>query len=157
MDTNRTDGDAATNGEQPADASGSMGVAPEAEGAAAVVADEETVVVAVDLDGDGATDVLMVDTIVDVDDAGLGDAAAVMEPGLDMGGAGDEAVTGTSDVVYNLVSVLYHALQGAEITTAYADDADFTGDEELAAFFAAVQAQDIERAERAKALLRRYL
>jgi rubrerythrin len=68
-----------------------------------------------------------------------------------------EQITGMRDDHYNLVSVLYHALQGAETTMMYSDDADFEGDDELAQFFQEVQAQDRARARRAKALLRKYL
>jgi hypothetical protein len=40
--------------------------------------------------------------------------------------------TGTPDPVYDLISVAYHALQGAET---YARDAQQQGDQELADFF----------------------
>ena len=65
--------------------------------------------------------------------------------------------TGTSDEGYNLVSVLYHALQGAETCTRYIEDAERTGDEELANFFR--EAKDIQRqlAGQAKMLLKRRL
>jgi hypothetical protein len=39
--------------------------------------------------------------------------------------------TGTKDATYNLVSVLYHALQGADLYEQYASDAG--GDQDLAA------------------------
>jgi hypothetical protein len=39
--------------------------------------------------------------------------------------------TGTPDEHYNLVSVLYHALQGAEIYEEYVEDAEAAGDDEL--------------------------
>ncbi|HLU27333.1 MAG TPA: hypothetical protein VKZ65_02765 [Glycomyces sp.] len=61
--------------------------------------------------------------------------------------------TGTRDVSYNLVSVLYHALQEASTIQQYIDDAKQRGDAEAATFFAEVQEQDHSRAERAKALL----
>lgn len=63
--------------------------------------------------------------------------------------------TGASDPVYNLVSVLYHALQGADLYRTYASDAG--GDQELASFFREVQQQDQQRADRAKQLLARHL
>ena len=59
--------------------------------------------------------------------------------------------TGTSNPEYNLISVLYHALQGAELYEKYARDAG--GDQDLAGFFREVQQQERQRAERAKQLL----
>mgnify|MGYP003288422612 CR=1 FL=1 len=64
-----------------------------------------------------------------------------------------ERMTGTQDVHYNLVSVLYHTLQGAETSMQYVSDAEQSGDEELARFFRDVQEEDRRRAERAKTLL----
>jgi rubrerythrin len=64
-----------------------------------------------------------------------------------------ERMTGTQDVHYNLVSVLYHTLQGAETAVQYISDAEESGDEELARFFREVQEEDRRRAERAKTLL----
>jgi hypothetical protein len=64
-----------------------------------------------------------------------------------------ERMTGTQDVHYNLISVLYHTLQGAETSTQYVSDAEESGDEELARFFRDVQEEDRRRAERAKTLL----
>jgi hypothetical protein len=59
--------------------------------------------------------------------------------------------TGTNDVTYNLVSILYHALQGADLYEKYASDAG--SDQDLANFFREVQQQERQRAERAKQLL----
>ena len=59
--------------------------------------------------------------------------------------------TGTSNPTYNLVSVLYHALQGAELYQKYASDAG--GDQDLASFFREVQQQEQQRADRARQLL----
>lgn len=64
-----------------------------------------------------------------------------------------ERMTGTQDVHYNLISVLYHTLQGAETSVQYVSDAEESGDEELARFFRDVQEEDRRRAERAKMLL----
>jgi hypothetical protein len=61
-----------------------------------------------------------------------------------------ERTTGTRDEQYNLVSVLYHALQGAETIEAYTVDAEAAGDERLAAFFREAQATYRQLAERAK-------
>ena len=46
---------------------------------------------------------------------------------------------GRIDAAYNLISVSYHALQGAETTGIYANDAEQDGNPELAKFFRAVQ------------------
>ena len=59
--------------------------------------------------------------------------------------------TGTNNSTYNLVSVLYHALQGADLYEQYASDAG--GDQDLAGFFRDIQQQEKHRAERAKQLL----
>jgi hypothetical protein len=64
-----------------------------------------------------------------------------------------ERTTGTRDEHYNLVSVLYHALHGAENCDRYASDAEISGDERLAAFFREAQAMQTEMAERAKEML----
>ncbi|MCD0443351.1 hypothetical protein LO763_06890 [Glycomyces sp. A-F 0318] len=61
--------------------------------------------------------------------------------------------TGTRDVSYDLVSVLYHTLQEAATIQQYIDDAKEHGDEDAAGFFAELQEQDRSRAERAKSLL----
>ncbi len=62
-----------------------------------------------------------------------------------------DKVTGVRDEHYNLVSILYHALQGAELYENYARDAG--SDQDLANFFREVQQQERQRAERAKQLL----
>jgi len=59
--------------------------------------------------------------------------------------------TGTNNPEYNLISVLYHALQGAELYQKYVSDAG--SDQDLASFFREVQQQEQQRAERAKQLL----
>jgi hypothetical protein len=64
-----------------------------------------------------------------------------------------ERTTGTRDEHYNLISVLYHALHGAENCDRYAADAEISGDESLAAFFREAQAMQTELAERAKEML----
>ena len=61
--------------------------------------------------------------------------------------------TGERDEHYNLVSVLYHALQGAETCVQYKQDAEQAGDEELAEFFDAVRERQVELAGEAKQLL----
>ena len=66
-------------------------------------------------------------------------------------------VTGTTDVNYDLVSVIYHALQGAETYEKYIQDADEAGDRELSRFLRDVQEENRRRAGRAKELLRERL
>jgi len=65
--------------------------------------------------------------------------------------------TGTRDDTYNLVSVIYHALQGAETYALYRQDAEEAKDEELTQFLQEVQQEESRRAERAKQLLSRRL
>jgi rubrerythrin len=65
------------------------------------------------------------------------------------------ATTGTKDATYNLVSVLYHALQGADLYEQYANDAG--SDQDIANFFREVQQQEKQRADRAKQLLAKRL
>lgn len=67
------------------------------------------------------------------------------------------AATGTRDITYNLVSVLYHALQEGDTLQEYIDDALSAGDDEVASFFTEVQGQNRARADRAKDLLRAKL
>ena len=64
-----------------------------------------------------------------------------------------EQITGTRDEHYNLISVLYHALSGADTCERYALDAETAGDERLAAFFRETQVMQSQIAERAKGLL----
>jgi rubrerythrin len=68
-----------------------------------------------------------------------------------------ERATGTPDEQYDLVSVLYHALQGGETSQMYLDDARDAGDDELVSFFEQVEAEERDRADKAKRLLRARL
>ena len=68
-----------------------------------------------------------------------------------------EHMTGTKDVHYNLISVLYHTLQGAETCMQYLADAEQAGDQELVQFLREVQQEDQRRANRAKMLLQQRL
>ena len=61
--------------------------------------------------------------------------------------------TGERDENYNLISVLYHALQGAETVAQYTTDAETTGDEQLAQFFEEARGSYVELAQQAKQLL----
>ena len=65
--------------------------------------------------------------------------------------------TGTRDITYNIVSTIYHTLQGAETLALYIADAEQQGDQELAQFFRDVKEENQRRADRAKQLLARYL
>lgn len=68
-----------------------------------------------------------------------------MEPG--------EQTTGTRDEHYDLISVLYHALQGADKCNTYAFDAEVAGDERLAAFFREAGEVQAQLADRTKGML----
>ena len=63
--------------------------------------------------------------------------------------------TGTRDETYNLVSMLYHALQGAENCQIYSQDAG--GDPELRGLFDEARDQQRQLADRAKQLLQSRL
>lgn len=65
--------------------------------------------------------------------------------------------TGTRDETYNLVSILYHALQGAETYDQYISDAEGRGDQDLAQFIRDTKEEDQRRADRAKQLLAQCL
>lgn len=59
--------------------------------------------------------------------------------------------TGTDDTIYNIISIVYHALQAAETTDKYIRDA--SGDQDAEQFFRDVKEEDRRRAERGKQLL----
>jgi rubrerythrin len=59
----------------------------------------------------------------------------------------------TGDTTYDLISVIYHALQGAETYHTYVRDAETAGDGELAGFFREAQQEQQGMADRAKQLL----
>jgi len=61
--------------------------------------------------------------------------------------------TGMPDKDYDIVSTLYHALQGADICDKYIADAEKTGDQEAVGFFHEVQDHNRKLAEKAKDLL----
>ena len=68
-----------------------------------------------------------------------------------------EQITGTRDEHYDVVSVLYHALQGATTCEKYRDDAEQAGDQELAQFLGEARDANRQLAERAKQLLKQRL
>jgi hypothetical protein len=69
------------------------------------------------------------------------------------GGIGESSVAAAPNELYGVVSVLYHALQGAQTYTQYSEDARKAGDEELVEFFETCRDEENGRAERAKMLL----
>jgi hypothetical protein len=70
--------------------------------------------------------------------------------------ASDQA-PGTRDVTYDLISVIYHALQGGDTAHTYIRDAETAGDHELAGFFQEVEQQSQQLAARVKELLAQRL
>lgn len=68
-----------------------------------------------------------------------------------------DRMTGTRDEHYDLISVFYHALEGAATYEAYIQDAEKCGNTELGQFFQKVKEQNCRRVERAKELLARRL
>jgi hypothetical protein len=82
-------------------------------------------------------------TINDPDDA-IGGVA---------GGGSGERATGTSNTIYNLSSVLFHALEGGVSYDTYVEDAEREGDEDLTEFFRRVREEDRDRAAEARMLL----
>lgn len=68
-----------------------------------------------------------------------------------------EHKTGMRDEVYNIVSVLYHALQGGETSMQYLQDAQETGEQQLVQFFQEVQDCHRHLATRAKEVLAQCL
>ncbi len=65
----------------------------------------------------------------------------------------DEQITGVSDNVYNLSSILFHAATGGQAYNKYIEDAERINDQKLADFFRQVRDEDARRAQRAKSLL----
>lgn len=64
-----------------------------------------------------------------------------------------QSQTGTSNAFYDLVSCLYHALQGAETCERYIQDAREKGDTELQSLYSEWQSTQREFAERARRLM----
>jgi len=64
-----------------------------------------------------------------------------------------ERATGTPNTIYDLSSVLYHALEGGASYDTYIEDAEQEGDRELADFFRRVRDEDSVRADEAQRLL----
>jgi len=64
--------------------------------------------------------------------------------------------TTTSNTYYNLVSVLYHALESAQTSAAYIQDAQQSGNQQLAQFFQSVQQTANQQANQAKQMLAQF-
>jgi hypothetical protein len=75
--------------------------------------------------------------------------------GVARGGGSGERATRTSNTIYNLSSVLFHAFQGGASYDTYIEDAEREGDWELADFFRRVRDEDSVRADDARLLLAR--
>jgi hypothetical protein len=58
---------------------------------------------------------------------------------------------------YNLLSVLYHASQGAETVEQYLRDAQQSGDQEMTQFLQTVQQQYVQLAQQGTQLLKQRL
>lgn len=65
----------------------------------------------------------------------------------------DERATGTPNTIYDLSSVLFHALEGGASYDQYIQDAEEAGDEELADFFRRTRDEDAMRADEVQILL----
>jgi hypothetical protein len=74
---------------------------------------------------------------------------------MQSGSFGQQGSTGVRDSTYDLISIAYHALQGAETYQKYEQDAQ--GDPELAQFFRQACEEEKRRAQQAKQLLQRHL
>lgn len=61
--------------------------------------------------------------------------------------------TGTPNEVYDLVSVLYHALESGATNAKYLQDAQQSGNNDLMQFFQQIQQEDSSRAQKAQQLL----
>ena len=59
-----------------------------------------------------------------------------------------------SDTYYNLVSVLYHALESAQTVSSYIRDAEQSNNQQLAQFFRQVHQDANQQAEQARQLLK---
>jgi hypothetical protein len=64
-----------------------------------------------------------------------------------------EQQTGERDETYNLISVIYHSLQGAETVSKYLADSKQSGEEDIHAFMQEVQSTYKQLAQRGKMLL----
>lgn len=63
----------------------------------------------------------------------------------------------TSNRNYDVISVMYHLLQGAETLDRYCNDAESSNDRELAEFFREVQDTNSQLAQKAQTILKNRL
>ena len=90
--------------------------------------------------------------------AGYGGQGGYGQSSWGQGGYGGQGGgTGVSDPTYNLISILYHALQGAELYEQYAQDGERNGDRDVAQFCREMQQEERRRADHAKRLLAQRL
>jgi hypothetical protein len=68
-----------------------------------------------------------------------------------------QGATGMPNHLYDLVSVLYHALESGATNAKYVQDAQQSGDNDLMQFFQQVQQEERQRAQRAQQLLTQKL
>lgn len=68
-----------------------------------------------------------------------------------------QAITGTRDITYDLLSMLYHTLNGAETLAKFIQDAEKASDQELAEFFRRTLEAQRDLADEAKDLLKARL
>ncbi len=68
-----------------------------------------------------------------------------------------EQITGTPDLTFNLVSLLYHSLNASQACEKYMKDAEHMGEKELSAFFQEIALAEKQRAERLKPFLAKAL
>jgi hypothetical protein len=64
---------------------------------------------------------------------------------------------GVPDVEYDLISLIYHNLEGVDASGRYASDAVEAGDDDLAQLFRQAQQTYVDQAERARQLLRQRI
>jgi hypothetical protein len=62
--------------------------------------------------------------------------------------------TTTSNAYFDLISVLYHALQAEQSSATYVQDAQRSGNKDLVQFFGEVQQNASRQADKAKQLLK---
>lgn len=73
------------------------------------------------------------------------------------GGAGRQGQQGVPDLEYDLISLIYHNLQGVEASGRYVSDAVEAGDDACAEVFRQAQQAYLEQADRARQRLREHV
>ncbi|HEV8192946.1 MAG TPA: hypothetical protein VGP82_15885 [Ktedonobacterales bacterium] len=68
-----------------------------------------------------------------------------------------QQATGMPNHLYDLVSILYHAMESAASNQTYIQDAQQAGDNDLLQFFQMVQQEDRQRVQRAQQLISQKL